>query len=398
MMPFWLKMDLGYGLADSQYWRTNATEWTTGDTPKHTPRKEIAYLNMGSGASEEVGGPYHFPEITFRVMPLRAEQRKLQDMLDRYLENDFFKFEVAGQIKDEVGVHAVVCLIGANFEKMTADGDSDTKYSDRELAFAVPVLWWEKRSPLVKNPALIPLYIFAGTDWNAVTSYEVYGQLSLKSTLTSPDHSWLIDLTRPRKLQPHVTVKTELFPELGKSQEAKNMTVLEILPAPGAAVGGSIETYLKELGLGHFLTGNEFHTISLKQVMDAKDCTLANYQALVALLRQFTGIKDSTGNPATGALEPLSIKIFDYPTFPIVGTLGLVPEKCDNKGPYPIFTLKPIDPFLVSGVMVGDTGLEMCSRVGTHWRRNPTFDTSISHIRKVAARKQIVPKRKKRNR
>jgi hypothetical protein len=398
MMPFWLKMDLSYGLADSQYWRTSATEWTSGDTPKPTPRKEIAYLNVGSGASEEVSGPYHFPEITLHVMPLRAEQRKLQNMLDRYLENDFFKFEVAGKIKDEDGAYAVVCLIGANFEKMTADGDPDTKYSDRELTFAVPVLWSEKRNPLVKNPALIPLYIFAGTDWNAVTSYEVYGQLSLKSKLTSPDSWWLVNPPSPRKPEPLVTVKTELFPELGKSQEAKNLTVLEILAARGAAANGSIATYLKELGLGHFLTGNKFHSISLKQVMDAKDCTLANYQALVALLRQFTGIKDHAGNPATGALAPLSIKIFDYPTFPIVETLGLIPEKCDDTGPYPIFTLKPIDPFWVSGVMVGNTGLEMCSRVGTRWRRNPTFDTSISRIGNTSARKRIPPKRKKGNR
>ena len=171
-----------------------------------------------------------------------------------------------------------------------------------------------------------------------------------------------------------MTVETELFPELGKSQEAQDMTVLEILSAPGTAARGSIATYLKQLGLGHFLTGNEFHSISLKQVMDAKDCTLANYQALVALLRQFTGIKDPAGNPATGPLAPLSIRVFDYPTFPIVGTLGLVPEQCDNTGPYPIYTLNPIDPFWVSGVMVGDTGLEMCSRVGTDWRRNATFD------------------------
>ena len=398
MLPFWLKMDLSYGLADSQYWRTNATGWTSADTPKQTPRKEIAYLNVGSGASEEVSGPYHFPEITLRVMPLRAEERKLQDMLDRYLENDFFKFELAGQVKHEDGVHAVVCLIGADFEKMTAARDPDTKYSDRELAFAVPVLWSEKRNPLVKRPALIPLYIFAGTDWNAVTSYEVYGQLSLKSELTSPDSWWLIKPTGLRTPEPLVTVKTELFPELGKSQEAKNMTVLEILDAPGAAVDGSIATYLKELGLGHFLTGNEFHSISLKQVMDARDCTLADYQALVALRRQFTGIKDHAGNPTTGALAPVSIKIFEYPTFPIVETLGLIPEKCHDSGPYPIFTLKPIDPFWVSGVMVGGTGLEMCSRVGARWRRNPTFDTSISYIRKTSARKQIAPKRKKENR
>lgn len=394
MMPFWLKMDLTYGLANSQCWRTNTTKWTSGDILKQMPHREIAYLNVGSGASEEVSGPYHFPQIALRVMPLRADKDKLQCLLDKYLENEFFKFEVAGQIKDENGVHAVVCLIGANFEEMTAAGDQDTRYSDRELAFAVPVSWWEERSPRVKSPALIPLYIFAGTDWNAVTSYEVYGQLSLKSNLVSPDSSWLINPMGRCEPDPLVTVRTELFPELGKCQEAQDMTVLEILSAPGAAARGSIATYLKQLGLGHFLTGNEFHSISLKQVMDAKDCTLANYQSLVALLRQFTAIKDSAGSPATGMLAPLSIRVFDYPSFPIVGTLGLIPDKRDDTGSYPIYTLKPIDPFWVSGVMVGDTGHEMCSRVGTHWRRNPTFDTSISSMRNAAARKQNAPKRR----
>jgi hypothetical protein len=396
MMPFWLKMDLSYGLADSQCWRTNSTKWTTGGALKQIPRREIPYLNVGSGAGEEVGGPYHFPQITLRVMPLRADERKLQEMLDKYLDNEFFKFEVAGQLKDESGTHAVVCLIGANFEQMTAASDRDTKYSDRELAFAVPVLWWDKRTPGIKSPALIPLYIFAGTDWNAVTSYEVYGPLALKSRLFNPDSSWLVAPTAPNEPDPLVSVSTLLFPELNKSQEAQDMTVLEVLSAPGAGARGSIATYLKQLGLEHFLTGNEFHSISLKQVMDAKDCVLADYQALVALLRQFTGIEGPAGNPAAGSLDPLSIKIFDYPSFPIVGTLGLIPENCDSSGPYPIYTLKPIDPFWVSGVMVGDTGLEMCSRVGTRWRRDPAFDSSIASIRKAAARRLTAPRRKKR--
>ena len=43
-------------------------------------RREIEYLNVGSGASEEVNGPYHFPQITLRVMPLRADRAKLQDI------------------------------------------------------------------------------------------------------------------------------------------------------------------------------------------------------------------------------------------------------------------------------------------------------------------------------
>jgi hypothetical protein len=395
-MPFWLKMDLGYGLADSQCWRTNTTKWSSGDMLKQIPRREIEYLNLGSGASEEVSGPYHFPQMTLRVMPLRADKDKLQSLVDRYLENDFYEFEVAGQIKDQVGSHAVVCLIGANFEEMTAAGDRDTKYSDRELTFAVPVSWWEKRNPRIKRPALIPLYIFAGTDWNAVTSYEVYGQLSLKSKLVDPGISWLVAPTGG-KLEPLVTVETELFPELGRSQEAQDLTVLEILPAPGTAARGSIATYLKQLGVDHFLTGHEFHSISLKQVMDAKDCTLADYQALVALLRQFTGRKVPAGTPATGPLAPLSIRVFDYPTFPIVRALGLVPEQCNNTGQYPIYTLNPIDPFWVSGAMMGDTGLEMCSRVGIDWRRNAVFDAALANGNRPARDKPNprTPQRKK---
>jgi hypothetical protein len=378
-MPFWLKMDLGYGLADSQCWRTNTTKWSSGDALQKIPPREIKYLNLGSGASEEVSGPYNFPQMTLRVMPLRADKKTLQDLVNRYLNNDFFEFEVTGQIKDADGSHAVVCLIGANFEEMTSAGDRETKYSDRELTFAVPVSWWEKRDPRTRRPALIPLYIFAGTDWNATTSYEVYGQLSLKSKLVDPDISWLVAPSGPHKLEPLVTVETELFPELGKSQEAQDMRVLEILPAPGTAARGSIATYLKQLGLDHFLTGNEFHSISLKQVMDAKDCRLANYQALVGLLRQFAGRKSPAGTPATGPLAPLAIRVFDYPTFPIVGTLGLIPEECDNTGPYPIYTLNPIDSFWVSGAMFGDSGLEMCSRVGTDWRRNATFDATLAN-------------------
>jgi hypothetical protein len=376
MLPFWLKMDLSYGLANSQCWRTNTTKWTTGDELTQLTRREIEYLNVGSGASEELNGPYLFPQISLRVMPLKANRAKLQDLLDRYLNNDFFKFETVGQIKDKGGAHAVICLIGAHFEAMTAEDDPGTKYSDCELAFAAPVLWSEKRNPRIKIPALIPLYVFAGTDWNAVTSSEVYGQLSLKSKLINPDSPWLIDPAAPREPKPLLTVETELFPELGKCQEAKNLPVLEILSAPRTAAHASIPTYLKELGLSHFLTGNEFHSISLKQVMDAKDCRLANYQSLVALRRQFTGIKDDD-NPVTGALPPLSIRVFDYPTFPIVGTLGLIPESTDNTGPYPTFTLKPIDPFRVSGKMVGDAGIEMCSRVGTDWRRNQIFDAAV---------------------
>jgi hypothetical protein len=371
-MPFWLRMDLRYGLADYQCWRTKTSSWTFGDRLHRVARREVSYLQAGSGAREEIGGPYHFPRITLRVMPLRAEQAKLQKLLDSYLKNDFFEFRAAGQIKDEKGTHSVVCLVGINFDRMTAATALGTEYSDRELMFAVPVLWWEKGDAGNKHPAVVPLYTFTGTDWNAATLYEVYGQLALKSEFVNPDESWLTDPAGPQTSEPLLTLKTELFPEPGKGQEAKEVTVLEVRSAPGRPAQTPVATYLRQLGMQHFWTGDRYHRIALKQVMDAEDPALASYQALIGLGRQFTGKK--SGNPTTAPLAPLLIDVRDYPTFPIASTLGLLSEKCDRTGPVPKYTLRPINPFWVSGVMDGDAGLEMCWRVGPDWQKNPMFN------------------------
>ena len=371
LWPFWLKMDLRYGLGDYQCWRTDTTAWSIGDRLKRVARRKIPYLTMGSGAAEEVGGPYHFPRITFRVMPLRARRNRLQKLVDSYLKNDFFEFRVAGKVKDESDDHTVACLIGINFEKMTSHSNPGREYSDREMAFAVPVVWWEKGHAGSKYPALIPLYTFAGTDWNTATLYEVYGELALKSEFVEPDDPWLADPANPTN-RLLLTIKSELFPELRKSQEARELPVLEVFSAPGTAPSNaSIPSYLERVGLSHLWSGDRFHTIALKQIVDAEDPALADYQALVGRRRKFTVARE--GAPATGPLDPLSIKVYDYPAIKIVETLGLVPQKRNKGGQYPTYTLRPIDPFWISGAMSGDAGLEMCRRVGTDWQRNPTF-------------------------
>jgi len=395
LMPFWLRMDLRYGLADYQCWRTETSTWTFGDKLHRIARREIPYLGMGSGAAEEVGGPYEFPHITFRIMPLRAEKAILQKLINNYLKNDFYEFQVTGQIKENRTSHSVVCLVGINFDEMTAASDPGIRYSDCEMTFLVPVLWWEKGKTGNKHPAVIPLYTFTGSDWNAATSYEVYGQPALKSEFINPGDPWLSEPVIPRTSEPVLTLRTELFPELGKSQQAQELSVLQVLSAPGPSSNSSVTTYLRELGLNHFLTGDRYHSVSLKQIMDAEDPALANYQALVGLGRQFTGTQGKA--PSTGTLGPLSINVYSYPTFPMVETLGLVTEKPDKTGPYPIHTLKPIDSFWISGAMAGDAGLEMCWRVGTGWQRNSAFDATISKARGAAAAKKVSPKQKKKN-
>src|SRR5215469_6636466 len=367
LLPFWLKMDLTYGVADYQCWRTENTEWTAGDKVTYTKRKKIPYSTMGSGARQEIGGRFEFPHVTFRVMPLRADRRKLQNLIKLYLKNDFFEFGVSGRIREDGKVHSVVCLIGTNFERMTATSDRSSKYSDREMIFAAPVLWWEKGKHQIKHPAMIPLYTLTGTTWNAVTSYEVYGQFAIKSELSDPKREWLTDPVAGRRARQLLTVSTELFPELEKSQKAQERAVLEVRTAQGTSSAVAVSPYLAQLGLNHFWNGDRFDSIALKQIVDAKDPAYADYQAIVGLSRRFKLAKRISS--ASGALSPVSVKVFEYPSFPLVETLGLVAAKPVQHDEYKVYTLKPVDPFWVSGAMKSDPGRELCWRVERDWRR-----------------------------
>lgn len=367
LLPFWLKMDLTYGVADYQCWRTENTAWTAGDKVTYARRRKIPYTIMGSGARQEIGGQCEFPRVTFRVMPLRADRRKLQRLINAYLKNDFFEFRVAGRITEDGKQHAVVCLVGSNFEKMTAASDRGTEYSDREMIFAAPVSWWEKGKPQIKRPALIPLYTLAGTTWNAATSYEVYGQFTLKSELDAPNSEWLTEPMPGGRISQLLTVSTELFPELKKSQEAQERSVLEVNTAPGRASSVAVSSYLAQLGLNHFWTGDRFDSIALKQIVDAEDPEHADYQAIVGLTRRFRLRKEDSS--ASGALLPLSIRIFEYRSLPLAETLGLVAAKPRRRDQCKVYTLKPIDPFWVSGAMKSEPGRELCWRVEQKWRR-----------------------------
>lgn len=235
------------------------------------------------------------------------------------------------------------------------------------MTFAAPVSWWEKGKPHIKHPALIPLYTFAGTTWNAVTSYEVYGQFALKSEFSDPKTEWLTDSTKSRPSKQFLTVSTELFPKLGKSQEARQLTVLEVLAARGRRNSVTVSSYLTQLGLNHFWKGDRFDAIDLKQIVDAEDPMYANYQAIIGLTRRFKLAKRDAS--ASDALPPLSIRIYEYPTFPFAETLGLVAPRPRQNGQKKIYSLKPIDPFWVSGAMKSEPGRELCWRVERKWRR-----------------------------
>lgn len=398
LMPFWLKMDLRYGLADYQCWRTDTTGWTLGDSPTLLAHRDIPYLTSGSGAQEEVGGPYDYPQVTMRVLPLRADTRKLRGLIREYLRNDVYEFEIASELSG-AGSESVVCLIARNFEDMEAATNPGVHYSDQDVTFALPILWRARgRAKTSWRPALIPLYAFTGTDWNAVTNYEVHGWLAFKSTLETPAIAWLKDASptnTDRKLL--LTVKTDLFPEPNAGQVAQEMTVLEFTSgdeAPASRV--PMMNHLDQLGLKHLWTGEIFHSIALKQVRDARDGERADYQALIGMERRFKRVRGTQEEPAIRPLPPVEIRAYEYSGLSIVQMLGLKSERRDDSGPYPAYKLKSVNPFWLSGSMHGDAGHEMCWRVGRGgWRRNPEFEAASANRKRDSRAKAPTLKRTK---
>jgi hypothetical protein len=210
-----------------------------------------------------------------------------------------------------------------------------------------------------------------GTYWNATSLSEVYGELAAECKMDDLTIAWLSDLPGRTDL-PILQVSTELFPELGKCQEAQQIALLALLSdSEQYASRVSIESHLKGLGLGHFYAGNHFHSIAIKQVMDAQDPQRTNYQALVARRRKFTIAK--ARGPATGILDPVTVELREYPTLPIVETLGLVGRLARKHKTHSIFSIKPTIPFWISGSMASDAGVEMCRRVDSNWVRNRRF-------------------------
>ena len=62
VMPFWVQMDVAMGCASRQVWRTPWSGWTENiDTPSLNEIEPIDYVELGSGAGDELCAPFNIP-------------------------------------------------------------------------------------------------------------------------------------------------------------------------------------------------------------------------------------------------------------------------------------------------------------------------------------------------
>jgi hypothetical protein len=393
-LPFWVKMDLRYGLADYQTWRTSWTDWTETNFPIITEKQQIKYVDLGAGAGQEIPAPINFPQVTMRILPLAAKADRIKRILSEYLNNahpvsgakapaSYFEFSVVPFREDSNAQdHVIVLGLLSNFQGMET-GLGATTYKDYEFTFAIPITWSDNQTGN-SGGGLVPIYTFTGTEWNAITTGEVYGRWTLKSTFTSPPFPHTLPPSKNIGLQ----ISTQFFPDEDTSEEVLDLPILEVAaPYGGLPLDTSnrsseeIINWLRAVGFAVTAQGDSvkhpFYSIALKQVRDANNTQKADYQASVWLERDFISEDTAWLN------SEIELHIPEYRTVSIARKLELRRVDCTHDHwPHAekVYLVKPVSrPGGKSGSVVVSGRLEALSadigwwRIGKDGWRGPGF-------------------------
>lgn len=303
ILPVWSEADFSYKSADLQYWRTDKlTTWSELDDPTdHKPSgsspEPVKYNDLGgSGGVAELAGPFTYDPFSSRLLLVPARLEKLQTFVDEYLANTQYDFKVLNLFGR--------CFVWMNISSLNLEKkEKRPSYSDRTLQFSVPGALIGKTTGEYR-PALFAAYRFTDADWDYITENEIFGRFALSSVLETPPSLWM-DQAGPTDT-PFLKLRSRIFIPSGEHKVEKMEDILFVTKN-----SGSVKDNL--LGGDH-----SAFVISLRQVVDAKNCDCAAYQELVGMKAILTSSIVWTGR--------LSFKIFkgnDYKYFPIVNKLGL---------------------------------------------------------------------------
>ncbi len=391
--PFWMDVDLEYGAGETIAWRTKHSGWHCGeDAPRQA--KGRAYFNTTRGAAiQGVTGPFDFPKTTLRVLPLLADPATLQSLCERYLRNDFFRFEAWGRY---------VYLAIANYDEMSSETNNIGWWADRDLNFYVPVKVWTRGGDLV-SVGVVPMYSFTNTSAAAITGVEVLGLPSVRATLRSPPDVWMEESGPSDSAdQPVLSCQTQVLPALYMGQEVELGTVLEITRADALPPEDPSWSHVAEDWGWHLMEDHRrmvaragrkkpkkkrkerqerrrrnhenaiklseevlalrqpLNVVTLKQFGDAQDPSRACYQSIVRLRQIFEHVYDMREIE-----HRLHVRIHRQPTLPIVERLGLVTKTTDNTGAAPVDVLQPVRPFWMKVALRAELGTTLCWRSGS---------------------------------
>jgi len=400
IFPFWLDLDLEYGIGKTICWRTRNSSWYLGgETPVQTPAEPSTPNHafntaLGPGA-QDVTGPFGFPNATVRVLPLLANPARLKRLCDDYLngplQKQFYSVEPWG---------SYVYLVVTNFGEMSSKTNNIGWWAERELSFFVPVRLRDPDGKLL-SVAMIPAFVFADSETAVISGREINGLPAIAAAIKSPSNTWMTD-SGPSEAADRglLTLETMLLPALHLGQEVHWGLLLDIRQADALPYNDDVRWHMVAEAWGQELLGDHrkrvevknndreaftnlqalalevlanrepIDTVTLKQFPDVGDPGAACYQALVRGRRVIDHIYD-----IREIEERIHLRIRRYPNVPIVETLGLKVKWTDTTGDAAVDILQPIRPFWMRLALTEHLGENLCWRVGAQWLP----DAPVSH-------------------
>lgn len=373
----------------------------TADDP-HLP----LYVTEGSAGFQVAEGPFNFPDATFRVLPLLACKATLNEYLEgkNLLEGEEESVEsLFGQVPDRhicfEAAEPKVYLTIATYGEMTAKRSNMGLWGETQVRFLIPVQVFQRvgktRKPM--GMGLVSAFEYSNSALGTTTTRELNGWPTVLSEITSLPNTWGESEGPFAPAAPLVQVKTSMPSAIHANQPFADNTLLEIVDGrlfdwqrerAWRSAADNAGTPLKDdvlrmaqkaldldgedsegfrafqaIALQVFGGRREVHEYSFKQFRDADAPERACYQGVV---RSCASVRVKDFRPLD---DITSVRIFDYPTQPIVQKLGLVHMGLDPNDEAPMYRLMACRPFYFRAHVTTRLGQVVCWRAGNRrWR------------------------------
>jgi hypothetical protein len=366
--PYWVNLDLVYGLGTNLYWRGIDTPWSCGEHPKQGSRTATTrYCTLGGGALQESPLNVVSPKgvLYIATLPLAEDgPDKLRALIKQLLCNDRYDFcpyeppepQASAQPKLHESQKPPYLWLMVRTIHDTGVGAIPSK--ERELVLGTFVEWKTKGAQAPEGIGFLPLYAITDNESRFFTHSEVFGRPMMLGTFQSLGATWPWPSVAPKTELDVLAVNSSILPTLFSGSSPVDCELIRILakvcepaktPVKGPSKNYGWITYLKSF----FATGgaskaqkpsepieypDSLVIVSLAQVVDCRFPANDIYQAIVMQVTTARASKkedhvfhvsggtfDTSGGVVSlpSPYYQLHIKFTRYDSVPIVGKLGL---------------------------------------------------------------------------
>lgn len=326
LFPFEVEMDLRYDQGEVVCWRSAHYDWSETEACGATISAAPPYNTALGKHDAPLPGPFVFPDVTWRVLPLKADPARLQALADSLINDSLDRPGGGPRFRASF---PWVLLITTDYCNVGSDGCTEEPncWRDRELAFWVPL---ERESGGRDSEIwfIVPS-LFATDEVAVITLREVMGLPAVQGTLTSPANRWMSPC--PPEAEPLLRLHSEVITSVETDVPQTTQVLLEVvrepeLPSLPPSLEPEDEKALERV-IRTFRTEGRLRLVTLKQFRDVHDpgraCLQTVVEETVQLDIEQQGQVDSE----------LALRVHSYPSQPIVGSLGLEVARTQPGGP-----------------------------------------------------------------